>query len=111
MDEATEVARSFTNGQDTDAAVVTVGITSGQHIAEAFAAIRKGRHSRGHRHGTDVRGGDPHLGGGAVVVPKKTPGQPVWGLLTQRGRPRQLEMYRTGILSSTISKRLRTTQR
>ena len=59
MDEATEVARSFTNGQDTDAAVVTVGITSGQHIAEAFAAIRKGRHSRGHRHGTDVRGGIP----------------------------------------------------
>ena len=42
MDEATEVARSFTNGQDADAAVVTVGITSGQHIAEAFAAIRKG---------------------------------------------------------------------
>ena len=41
MDEATELARSFTNGQGADAAIVTVGVTTGEHIAQAFSAIRK----------------------------------------------------------------------
>jgi S-(hydroxymethyl)glutathione dehydrogenase/alcohol dehydrogenase len=42
MEEATDLARSFTNGQGADAAIVTVGITTGEHVAQAFAAIRKG---------------------------------------------------------------------
>ena len=42
IEEAAEVARSFTNGQGADAAIVTVGVTTGEHIAQAFAAIRKG---------------------------------------------------------------------
>ncbi|SDE56532.1 NDMA-dependent alcohol dehydrogenase [Rhodococcus tukisamuensis] len=41
MEEATEVARSLTNGQGADAAIVTVGVTTGEHIAQAFSAIRK----------------------------------------------------------------------
>jgi len=41
MEEATEIARSFTNGQGADAAIVTVGVTTGEHIAAAFSAIRK----------------------------------------------------------------------
>lgn len=41
MDEATELARSFTNGQGADSAIVTVGVTTGEHIAQAFSAIRK----------------------------------------------------------------------
>ena len=41
MDEATELARSFTNGQGADSAIVTVGQTTGEHIAQAFSAIRK----------------------------------------------------------------------
>ncbi|GAA4485080.1 NDMA-dependent alcohol dehydrogenase [Rhodococcus olei] len=41
MEEATEVARSLTNGQGADAAIVTVGVTTGDHIAQAFSAIRK----------------------------------------------------------------------
>jgi NDMA-dependent alcohol dehydrogenase len=41
MEEATELARSFTNGQGADAAIVTVGVTTGEHIAQAFSAIRK----------------------------------------------------------------------
>jgi NDMA-dependent alcohol dehydrogenase len=39
--EATEVARELTNGQGADAAIVTVGVTTPQHVADAFAAIRK----------------------------------------------------------------------
>jgi S-(hydroxymethyl)glutathione dehydrogenase/alcohol dehydrogenase len=42
MEEATDLARSFTGGQGADAAIVTVGITTGEHVASAFAAIRKG---------------------------------------------------------------------
>ncbi len=41
MAEATEIARSYTNGQGADAAIVTAGVTTGEHIAEAFSAIRK----------------------------------------------------------------------
>ncbi len=41
MAEATEIARSHTNGQGADAAIVTVGVTTGEHIAQAFSAIRK----------------------------------------------------------------------
>lgn len=39
--EATELARSFTNGQGADVAIVTVGVISGADIAAAFGAIRK----------------------------------------------------------------------
>lgn len=41
MAEATELARQFTNGQGADSAIVTVGILRADHVAEAFAAIRK----------------------------------------------------------------------
>ncbi|HEY9416861.1 MAG TPA: NDMA-dependent alcohol dehydrogenase [Pseudonocardia sp.] len=42
MQEATELAKSFTNGQGADSAIVTVGRTNGGHLAEGFSAIRKG---------------------------------------------------------------------
>ena len=41
MAEATEIARSLTNGQGADSSIVTVGVTTGEHIAQGFAAIRK----------------------------------------------------------------------
>ena len=41
MLEATDLARSLTNGQGADAAIVTVGITTGEHVAQAFASVRK----------------------------------------------------------------------
>src|SRR5262249_25859754 len=41
MLEATEVARHRTNGQGADAAIVTVGVIEGDHVAQAFSAIRK----------------------------------------------------------------------
>lgn len=40
--EATAFARSVTDGQGADAAIVCVGVTSGEHIAQAFDSIRKG---------------------------------------------------------------------
>ncbi|MFC7493727.1 MULTISPECIES: NDMA-dependent alcohol dehydrogenase [unclassified Nocardioides] len=41
MEEATELAQSVTNGQGADSAIVTVGVTTGEHVAQAMAAIRK----------------------------------------------------------------------
>jgi S-(hydroxymethyl)glutathione dehydrogenase/alcohol dehydrogenase len=41
MDEATEFARSVTNGQGADAAIVTVGVLKTEHVAQAFSSIRK----------------------------------------------------------------------
>ena len=40
--EATDFAKSVTNGHGADSAIVTVGVTKGEHVGEAFAAIRKG---------------------------------------------------------------------
>lgn len=41
MDEAADLARSLTNGQGADSAIVTVGILSGDHVAQAVDAVRK----------------------------------------------------------------------
>ncbi len=41
MDEATALARSFTNGQGADSCVVAIGVTTGEHIAQAVDSIRK----------------------------------------------------------------------
>jgi NDMA-dependent alcohol dehydrogenase len=41
MEEATELAQSVTNGQGADSAIVTVGVTKGEHVGQAMASIRK----------------------------------------------------------------------
>ena len=41
IDEAADAARALTNGQGADSAVVCVGLTTGDRIAEAFSSIRK----------------------------------------------------------------------
>jgi len=41
MDEAADLARSVTDGQGADAAIVTTGVFKAEHAAQAFAAIRK----------------------------------------------------------------------
>jgi NDMA-dependent alcohol dehydrogenase len=41
IEEATEYVRSVTNGQGADSTIVTVGVTTGEHIAQGFASIRK----------------------------------------------------------------------
>jgi NDMA-dependent alcohol dehydrogenase len=41
IDEAAEFARSVTNGQGADKAIVTIGVTKGEHVGQAFQAIRK----------------------------------------------------------------------
>lgn len=39
--EATELAQALTNGQGADNAIVTVGVTRGEHVGQALDAVRK----------------------------------------------------------------------
>ncbi len=39
--EATDYARSVTNGQGADVCVLTIGVVKGEHVAEGLASIRK----------------------------------------------------------------------
>jgi NDMA-dependent alcohol dehydrogenase len=39
--EATEFARSITNGQGADSTIITVGVLSGEHVGQAFESVRK----------------------------------------------------------------------
>ncbi|HEY1968923.1 MAG TPA: NDMA-dependent alcohol dehydrogenase [Pseudonocardia sp.] len=98
IDEASELARNFTNGQGADAAIVTIGVTTGEHIAQAFSAIRKG--------GTVVVTGIGDLTAVGIPVP---PGELTLSQKRIQGAlfgqtsptvdiPRQLEMYRAGQL-------------
>jgi NDMA-dependent alcohol dehydrogenase len=41
IEEATEVARELTDGQGADSAIVTIGVLTGEAVAQAFAAVRK----------------------------------------------------------------------
>lgn len=41
IEDAADYARSVTNGQGADATVVTIGVVTSEHVAEAFASIRK----------------------------------------------------------------------
>jgi S-(hydroxymethyl)glutathione dehydrogenase/alcohol dehydrogenase len=98
IEEAAEVARQFTNGQGADAAIVAVGVTTGEHVGQAFAAIRKG--------GTCVVTGVGDLT--AIGVPisladltlsqKRLQGSLFGGCSPSLDIPRQLELYRAGKL-------------
>ncbi len=41
MQEATEIAHSFTNGQGADSCIICVGVTTGEQVAQGVDAIRK----------------------------------------------------------------------
>ena len=99
MEEATEIAKQFTNGQGADQTIVTVGIIKPEHVGQAMASIRKA--------GTVVV---TALGDIADTTPipisladvtlfqKRIQGamfgmsNPNWDIL------RQLELYRSGVL-------------
>jgi NDMA-dependent alcohol dehydrogenase len=41
IEEAADLARSLTNGQGADSTIITVGVMTGEHIAQAFESVRK----------------------------------------------------------------------
>ncbi|MCE3554094.1 NDMA-dependent alcohol dehydrogenase [Pseudonocardia sp. RS11V-5] len=98
IEEAAELARSFTDGQGADSAIVTVGVTTGDHVAAAFAAVRK--------QGTCVVTGLGDITDTGVNIPlgeltlfqKRLQGSLFGETSPSFDIPRQLELYRTGAL-------------
>lgn len=98
IDEAAEFARSVTNGQGADAAIVTVGVVTGEIVGQAAASVAKS--------GTVVvtalgKGGDtiPVSLGELTTFQKRIQGalfggsRPSWDILSQA------QMYREGKLN------------
>jgi NDMA-dependent alcohol dehydrogenase len=96
--EADAFAKSVTNGQGADSAIVTVGVVHGEHIAQAFDAIRKA--------GTVVvTGVAPMTEVGIPVSPavltlfqKRIQGSLYGASNATFDIPRQVQMYRDGRL-------------
>ena len=91
-------AKSVTNGQGADSAIVTVGVVHGEHIAQAFEAIRKA--------GTVVvTGVAPLMEVGIPISPamltlfqKRIQGSLYGALNATYDIPREIQMYRDGKL-------------
>jgi NDMA-dependent alcohol dehydrogenase len=98
MEEATELAKQFTNGQGADSAIVTVGVIKGEHVGQAMASIRKAGTVvvTGLGDITDV--GVPISLADVTLFQKRLQGalfgasNPNWDIL------RQLQLYREGVL-------------
>jgi NDMA-dependent alcohol dehydrogenase len=98
MDEAKEIARGFTNGQGADSAIITVGVTTGEHVAQGFSAIRKG--------GTVVVTGIGDLMAVGLPIPlaelalsqKRIQGSLFGACSPTADIPRQLALYQAGKL-------------
>ena len=98
MEEATDIARPFTNGQGADSAIVTVGVTKPEHVAQAFSSIRKAGTCVVTGLGDLTEVGLPIALSELTLFQKRLQGamfgmsNPNWDIL------RQLELYRAGAL-------------
>lgn len=99
MEEATDIARSFTNGQGADSCIVCVGVTTGEHIAKAVDSIRKA--------GTCVMTGLPRAADDLavpisirhmVLYQKRLQGSLFGASSPTKDIPALLELYRQGRL-------------
>jgi S-(hydroxymethyl)glutathione dehydrogenase/alcohol dehydrogenase len=98
MGEATELAQSFTNGQGADVAIVTVGVIKGEHVAEAFGAIRKMGTVVVTALGDLTEVGIPIPIGELTLFEKKIQGA-MFGMSNPSSDiPRMLDLYRAGHL-------------
>lgn len=98
MGEATDIARSFTNGQGADSAIVTIGIVQGGHIAEAFAAIRKAGTVVVTGLGDIAEVGIPISFGELTLFQKRLQGSEYGQCNPFVDIPREIEMYEAGKL-------------
>jgi S-(hydroxymethyl)glutathione dehydrogenase/alcohol dehydrogenase len=98
MAEAAELARELTNGQGADSAIVTVGVTTGAHVAEAFGAIRKAGTTVVTGMGNLQEIGLPIAIGELTLFQKRLQGALFGASAPSFDILRQLELYRAGVL-------------
>jgi NDMA-dependent alcohol dehydrogenase len=99
MEEATEIAQSFTNGQGADSCIMCVGVATGEHVAQAVNSIRKA--------GTCVLTGLPRAADDValpislrhiVLYQKRLQGSLFGASSPSKDIPALLELYRQGRL-------------
>ena len=98
MEEATELAKQFTNGQGADQAIITVGVIKPEHVGQAMASIRKAGTVVVTALGNIADTPLPVSLADVTLFQKRIQGalfgasNPNWDIL------RQLELYRSGVL-------------
>lgn len=98
MAEATAIARDATNGQGADSSIVAVGRTTGAHLAEGFAAVRKGGTLVATGIGDNREVGIPVPLAELIMYQKRIQGSLYGGCSPTVDIPLQLELYRSGHL-------------
>ncbi len=98
IEEATDHARSVTNGQGADAAIVTIGVVRGEHVAQALAAIRKAGTVVLTGLGDITVAGAPILLGDLTLMQKRLQGSLFGESNPRRDIPNLLRMYQAGRL-------------
>ncbi|TSD94098.1 NDMA-dependent alcohol dehydrogenase [Skermania sp. ID1734] len=98
IEEATEVARSMTNGQGADSSIVTVGILTGHDVGRGLGAVRKAGTCVAVGIGdTFVKDGDINLHE-LTLYQKRLQGSLFGASSPTADIPAQLEMYQRGSL-------------
>jgi S-(hydroxymethyl)glutathione dehydrogenase/alcohol dehydrogenase len=98
MQEAADFARSITDWQGADRAIVTVGVLHGSHVAEAVEAIRKGGVAVVTSIASDAEEGIPISPLELTRYQKRIQGT-IYGHANPRADiPRQMQMYANGQL-------------
>jgi NDMA-dependent alcohol dehydrogenase len=98
IDEAADHARSITNGQGADAAIVTIGVVQGEHVAQALAAIRKAGTVVLTGLGDITATGAPIALGDLTLMQKRLQGSLFGESNPRRDIPNLLRMYQAGQL-------------
>jgi NDMA-dependent alcohol dehydrogenase len=98
MAKADEFAKSVTNGQGADAAIVTVGVVKGEHVAQAFSAIRKAGTVVVTGLGNIADVGVPISLGELTLFQKRIQGSLFGASSPSADIPRQVQMYVDGRL-------------
>jgi NDMA-dependent alcohol dehydrogenase len=99
IDEAAELARNLTNGQGADSCIVTVGLTTGDHVAKGVAAIRKGGTCVLTGLGRAIEDGNIPVSAREIVLYQKRLQGSLFGASSpSRDIPAMLELYRQGRL-------------
>jgi S-(hydroxymethyl)glutathione dehydrogenase/alcohol dehydrogenase len=96
IEEAADYARSQTNGQGADSTIVTTGVTTGEHIAQGFASIRKAGTVVIAGFGNPMDVGVPLPGPELVLYQKRIQGA-IFGMANPTyDIPRVLDLYQQG---------------
>jgi len=98
VDEAADLARSLTNGQGADSAIITVGLLDTDYVRQAFAAIRKAGSCVVTSLGPSTDFGVPISLFELTLYQKRLLGSMFGGVAPIRDTVKMLEMYTAGQL-------------